>query len=338
MRKRNIFLCIPILLSMGIVGTMLTAQSTDTAQESKEATGERQHAWLGIRGSEISPALKAHMSVLREQGGVMVQEVVDDSPAQLAGLQPFDVITAFNDSAVDSPNRLIELVRQAKPGDQVTIRYLRDGRESNIDVTLEALQTAMSSLVMADNLTDRFAMVPPTNRLQPFVGHPFTVQPFNGQPFAGQPFGFSFVWPSPSVYTMDIPQTGWSNSQSIRIVQNGDDRVSVEVEYQQDGESISRKFEGKRDEVLESLKSDDALPEELRKSIEKGLTNPSTSLQSLTQSLRQKFRQPLWQSPFMNQQPPDNGTISWPKSFVPPGMIDDKMLDKLKGINFGGIP
>ncbi len=47
-----------------------------------------------------------------------------------------DVITRVGDRTVDSADALIAAIRSHRPGDEVTLTYLRDGQESTATVTL----------------------------------------------------------------------------------------------------------------------------------------------------------------------------------------------------------
>lgn len=67
---------------------------------------------------------------------VTIAEVTKDSPADKAGLQAGDVISAANAAAINTPDALVKLVQAAKPGDKVTLSVLRDGKAQDIAVTL----------------------------------------------------------------------------------------------------------------------------------------------------------------------------------------------------------
>jgi membrane-associated protease RseP (regulator of RpoE activity) len=69
------------------------------------------------------------------EGGARVVGVTDGSPAEKAGIQEGDVIVSFDGSPVRGPAMLTERIRAASPGDEVSVRVRRDGR--NVDLTAE---------------------------------------------------------------------------------------------------------------------------------------------------------------------------------------------------------
>ena len=83
-----------------------------------------------------------------ETPGAMVLEVVEDSPAAAAGLQPGDWITAIGDEDLgDSNEHLAEIVESYQPGDSVDVEFQRDGEAMTATVTLGANPDTGSALL-----------------------------------------------------------------------------------------------------------------------------------------------------------------------------------------------
>ncbi|MET0804001.1 MAG: PDZ domain-containing protein, partial [Acidimicrobiales bacterium] len=61
------------------------------------------------------------------RGGAELLEVVEDSPATVAGLQDADVVTQIGHTEVTSMGDLVTALRLLDPGDRVRIGYLRAG-------------------------------------------------------------------------------------------------------------------------------------------------------------------------------------------------------------------
>ena len=73
---------------------------------------------------------------LRDQKGVFVIQVQPGGSADRAGVQPNDIITAFNGTEVNDPNTFRNMVAGNAPGTDVTLTILRDGREQQIHAKL----------------------------------------------------------------------------------------------------------------------------------------------------------------------------------------------------------
>jgi len=66
--------------------------------------------------------------------------VVKDSPAGLAGLVAGDVITWVDNQEINNINDLADLIAGYKPGDKITLTYIRAGQENQVDVKLVELK------------------------------------------------------------------------------------------------------------------------------------------------------------------------------------------------------
>ncbi len=88
--------------------------------------------WLGVSLVNIQARADS-----QEEVGVVITNVVDDSPADQAGLQAKDVIVSIDGQAVGSNvSDLVKLVATNKPGDEIDVVVLRDGEEKAFAVTL----------------------------------------------------------------------------------------------------------------------------------------------------------------------------------------------------------
>ncbi len=72
----------------------------------------------------------------REEGGVVVKVVGDDTPAAKAGLMEGDVITEMNGAKVENREGFTSSIKERKPGDKVKLKILRDDEEIEIEVEL----------------------------------------------------------------------------------------------------------------------------------------------------------------------------------------------------------
>lgn len=71
-----------------------------------------------------------------EGEGVQITDITDGSGAEKAGLKEEDVITKVDEKKIEDPDDLTKLIRSHKPGDKVTITYLRDKKEQKVTAEL----------------------------------------------------------------------------------------------------------------------------------------------------------------------------------------------------------
>ena len=101
-------------------------------------TGAR-FAGGGQRVDPERPVLGINLAGPAEGGGVSLEGVMENSPAENAGLQAGDVVVKINEEGVDSPEELIEVVGEYDTGDTLKISYRRGGEESEVEVKLARL-------------------------------------------------------------------------------------------------------------------------------------------------------------------------------------------------------
>ncbi len=73
---------------------------------------------------------------LAARRAALVVRIVPDSPAEDAGLRLGDMIYAVNDEVLTDERDLAALISQYAPGDEVTLRVVRNGRRIEVPVTL----------------------------------------------------------------------------------------------------------------------------------------------------------------------------------------------------------
>lgn len=99
-------------------GVVVSAQPTGPAVE--------KHGYLGV---QVGPAEK-------DGTGVLVREVIADSPAFKAGLKKDDRVSKVANEEVRDAARFLQLMASKKPGDKVALDILRDGKAQQLTVNL----------------------------------------------------------------------------------------------------------------------------------------------------------------------------------------------------------
>lgn len=93
-------------------------------------------------GTSTTPVIGVQLDTAFTGPGARVGVVTPDSPAQLAGIQDGDVITAINGKVIADSTELVVAIRDNAPGDSVTLTILRDGRTQDVTATLTASEPA----------------------------------------------------------------------------------------------------------------------------------------------------------------------------------------------------
>ncbi|MBN1780127.1 Do family serine endopeptidase [bacterium] len=92
-------------------------------------------AYLGIGMRPVSEAIAQRYKMDRPRG-VLIDVVMDDSPARKAGLKPLDILLEVNGEEMDEPNEVQNYIALKNPGETVTLKLIRQGKEKVVKVTL----------------------------------------------------------------------------------------------------------------------------------------------------------------------------------------------------------
>ena len=104
------------------------------------AQGYFARSYLGANYQSIPPSI-ARRYDLPTQWGAYVTNVDPGSPAARAGLERGDIIVSLGDQSIDEQNSYINVLFAYQPGNQVTIKTLRNGQEMMFDVILGEAST-----------------------------------------------------------------------------------------------------------------------------------------------------------------------------------------------------
>jgi serine protease Do len=100
-----------------------------------KAQGRVTRGFIGVGLTDITPALQRALN-LPVSKGAMVQDVTAGSPAERAGLEPYDIVLDVEGRQVLNNEELIRDISARQPGSVARLEIMRDGRRQTIQVKL----------------------------------------------------------------------------------------------------------------------------------------------------------------------------------------------------------
>ncbi|MGI9392123.1 MAG: DegQ family serine endoprotease [Parvibaculales bacterium] len=100
--------------------------------------GQTRRGWLGVVIQEVTEELSESLG-MDEPLGALVAEVIDDSPAEKAGLEAGDVILKFDGQDIPKLRDLPRIVAETKIDKKVRVEILRRGKKKNLSVKIGLL-------------------------------------------------------------------------------------------------------------------------------------------------------------------------------------------------------
>jgi serine protease Do len=129
-----------------------------------KASGKVVRGWLGVYIQKVTPELAESLG-LADSRGALVAKVLDNGPAQAAGVKRGDVIVAFDNQPVDDSRELPLLVGRTDLGHKGVLKVIRDKQTIELPVTIT--QSREPEIVAAEEKTEK----PDIGTLSPFGLH-----------------------------------------------------------------------------------------------------------------------------------------------------------------------
>ncbi len=107
-------------------------------------------SWLGVYIQPVEDKVARALD-LSNRDGALVSDIVEDSPADKAGLKTGDVIVQFNGEKITDPSHLKNIVSSTAPGNNSKVVIMRDGDWKTINVKLEELEQENQTFATINN-------------------------------------------------------------------------------------------------------------------------------------------------------------------------------------------
>ena len=188
--------------------------------------------YLGVVIGRLPAPVRVQLpdAIPREQG-LLVEQVMEDSPAAKAGLEPFDILLGYNDQKLFSPEQFTRLVGSGSGGQTARLTIVRGGKVSTLDATLGEIPRpdSMSSL----------------SRLEPRSLHGIHPHTSGG----------------PGQQAPQDSEAVWESFDSLSLDKLGDDKYKAVIGYLTgDGKHKRLEFQGSRDDIRQQILAQQDLP------------------------------------------------------------------------------
>ena len=113
----------------------IPSQIVRKVYEEIKQKGQIVRGWLGVALDDITPQVARRLG-LEDERGALVSQLVADSPAVQAGLEPGDLIVAWNGKPVRDADSLRVLIAYTSVGEKVKVKIIRRGRPMELTTSV----------------------------------------------------------------------------------------------------------------------------------------------------------------------------------------------------------
>jgi membrane-associated protease RseP (regulator of RpoE activity) len=162
---------VSILAPLAILPLLLSGNSCIRAQHhdqnvviAKDRT--TRSGWLGVSTQDMTPKIARTMDIKTTEGA-LVKEVVEDSPAEKAGLKEDDVIVEFEGKRITDADDLQRAVRKTSPGTTAKVTVMRKEEKKTITVEIARLPRRYDSdaFRISPDIEPPIPPIPPVPRM-----------------------------------------------------------------------------------------------------------------------------------------------------------------------------
>ena len=140
------------------VGFAIPSNMAERIMTDLIAKGYVTRAWLGVYIQELDNETAEALD-MDTRNGALITDVVEDSPAENAGIQEGDVIIEFNGESISDPSNLKNVVSLTAPESSNKVKIIRNGSPKTLNVVLKELPDSPNQLaVKSSDFKDNFGL------------------------------------------------------------------------------------------------------------------------------------------------------------------------------------
>ena len=130
----NTFIATPNRGSVGL-GFALPSNNVKTSVRQIIDKGEVNYGWLGVSLGGYGPEAAADLGYPKD-GGIMVYQIFNGSPAEKAGIKAGDLILSLNDKSFTNHENLVYAIGDISPGQHAVFHIDRFGRKMDFSIRI----------------------------------------------------------------------------------------------------------------------------------------------------------------------------------------------------------
>jgi serine protease Do len=139
------------------IGFAIPVNMVQNIMQQLKTNGHVVRGYIGVTIQDLRPEMKKSLRAEGHEGAV-VSEVEKDSPAERAGLKPYDVIISVNNVPLHSNAEVRDRIASLKPGSSAELGILRDGKERTLTIRVGEMKSDTIASAGSPNRQEKFGM------------------------------------------------------------------------------------------------------------------------------------------------------------------------------------
>ncbi len=131
------------------IGFAIPSNMVKSVMESLTKKGKVVRGWLGVSIQQLTPEL-AKQFKLKEDKGTLINDVVENSPAEKAGMKRGDIILEYNGKKTEEPYILRNMVANTLPGEEHIVKIMRDNKIMTLKVVIGELPSDLQQAMTGE--------------------------------------------------------------------------------------------------------------------------------------------------------------------------------------------
>ncbi len=136
------------------IGFAIPANMAKASMDQIVEHGEVRRGQIGVGIQDINADLREAFDLKNGQSGVLVTHVIEDSPAEKAGVMPGDIIVEVDDKPTQSSGQLRSAIGVKNIGDKVKVTLLRNEKKMNLTIKVGESASLTSSNTSVNKLLE----------------------------------------------------------------------------------------------------------------------------------------------------------------------------------------